>query len=63
MCYPWPSDIFIVDADTSTQSRGGVLSQEYNCQEHGVAYYGQALNRPENHYCVTRKELFAVVKQ
>lgn len=39
----------------------GVLSQKQNDIERVVAYYSRTLNKPERNYCVTRKELLAVV--
>jgi len=43
---------------------GGVLSQcsPGEDQERVIAYFSQALSSQERHYCVTRRELLAVVK-
>ena len=52
---------FILDTDASDIAVGGVLSQEQNGQEVVIAYMSKALGKHEVSYCVTRKELLAVV--
>ena len=59
--FPIPSVQFILDTDASNQSVGAVLSQDQNGTERVVAYMSQAMNRHQKSYCVTRKELLAVV--
>ena len=41
---------------------GAVLSQIQHGEEKVVAYYSHAMSRSERQYCVTRKELLAVVR-
>ena len=41
---------------------GAVLSQEQNGEEHVIAYFSRTLEKPERNYCITRRELLAVVK-
>ena len=60
--YPDPSRPYILDCDASAEGIGAVLSQVRDSQEHVVAYYSQKFSSPEKNYCVTRKELLAVVK-
>ncbi|KAK3889124.1 hypothetical protein Pcinc_006866 [Petrolisthes cinctipes] len=60
--YPDQSQPFILDCDASNHGIGGVLSQKKGDQEYEVAYYTKKLSPPERNYCVTRKELLAVVK-
>ena len=46
----------------SKMAIGGVLSQVVDGTERPIAYFSKNLNKPENQYCVTRRELLAVVK-
>ena len=62
LAYPTASGRFTLDTDASERGIGAVLSQEQNGQERVVAYFSRSLNRRERNYCVTRKELLAVVK-
>jgi len=51
----------ILDTDASDVAIGAVLSQVEGGLERVIAYAGRALARNESNYCVTRKELLAVV--
>ncbi|GFV40128.1 retrovirus-related Pol polyprotein from transposon 412 [Trichonephila clavipes] len=62
LIYPQSDKPFILDTDASNESVGAVLSQEINGQERVVAYWSKCLSKPERNYCVTRKELLAIVK-
>src|ERR1700729_1521302 len=62
LSYPEPAQMFIVDTDASNSSIGGILSQIQNGQEKVIAYFSKVLSKPERNYCVTRKELLAIVK-
>ena len=62
LSYPLPEGKFVLDTDASNVGIGGVLSQVQNGQEKVLAYFSKTLSRPERNYCVTRKELLAVVK-
>ncbi|GFR27698.1 transposon Ty3-I Gag-Pol polyprotein, partial [Trichonephila clavata] len=68
---PWASPIVLsgsrksnsfLTRTASHESVGAVLSQEINGQEHVIAYWSKCLSKPERNYCVTRKELLAIVK-
>ena len=52
---------FILDTDASHLAIGAVLSQVQHGQEKVIAYGSRTLHKPEINYCVTRKELLAVV--
>jgi hypothetical protein len=62
LAYPKPGERFIVDTDTSNFGTGGVLSQMQDGQERIIAYYSKTLNKAERNYCVTRRELLAIVR-
>uniref|UniRef100_A0A5S6R1V4 RNA-directed DNA polymerase n=1 Tax=Trichuris muris TaxID=70415 RepID=A0A5S6R1V4_TRIMR len=53
---------FILDTDASSVAIGAVLSQlDEEGREHPVAFASRALSRSEQKYCVTRREMLAVV--
>jgi hypothetical protein len=59
--YPQIGSKFILDTDASNEAVGAVLSQEQDGVERVVAYMSKALGKHEKLYCVTRKELLAVI--
>ena len=61
LAYPILGHQFILDTDASEYSVGAVLSQIQNEQERDIAYMSKTMNVYERAYCVTRKELLAVV--
>jgi hypothetical protein len=60
--YPDPTRPYILDCDASAYGIGGVLSQKHNDIEFVVAYFSNSLSQPERNYCVTRRELLAMIK-
>ena len=52
---------YIIDTDASDKSIGAVLSQRQGGVERVIAYASRSLDRRETNYCVTRRELLAVV--
>ena len=52
---------FVLDTDASDFAIGAVLSQKQGGYERVVAYASRRLDQRETKYCVTRKELLAVV--
>ena len=62
LVYPNFEEPFILDTDASNTGIGAVLSQIGNdgC-EHVIAYGSRLLTKPERQYCVTRRELLAVI--
>jgi hypothetical protein len=60
--YPQPEGLFILDTDASNVGLGAVLSQIQHGQEKVIGYFSKTLSKPERNYCVTRRELLAVIK-
>ena len=52
---------FILDTDASAYAIGAVLSQVQEGRERVIAYGSRCLDKPERNYCVTRREMLAVV--
>ena len=52
---------FILDTDASSYAIGGVLSQVQVGHERVIAYASRTLEKAEQNYCVTRKEMLALV--
>ena len=64
LSYPSLDALFVLDTDASSTGIGAVLSQQFpgEEQEKVIAYFSCALSPAERHYCVTRRELLAMVK-
>lgn len=62
LAYPDPEQDYILDTDASNEGIGAVLSQVVDGKERVISYASRALNKAEKNYCVTRKELLAVVE-
>ena len=61
LAYPDPEKEFILDTDASGYGIGAVLSQVQEGKERVIAYGSKALSKEERRYCVTRRELLAIV--
>jgi len=61
LAYPLNEGLFVLDTDASGIGLGAVLSQTQDEEERVIAYYSKCLSKAERHYCVTRRELLAVV--
>lgn len=61
LAYPTSEDAFVLDTDASNTGIGAVLSQKQEGEERVIAYFSRCLTRSEWQYCVTRKELLALV--
>jgi len=62
LAFPNGEDLFILDTDASDLAIGAELSQLQNGQERVISYGSFALSKEQRRYCVTRKELLAVVR-
>ncbi|MCG7879153.1 MAG: RNase H-like domain-containing protein [Candidatus Thiodiazotropha endolucinida] len=60
--YPNTHDQYFLDTDASSVAVGAVLSQVQNGQERVIAYFSKSLNDAQRKYCVTRRELLAIVE-
>ena len=61
LAYPKDEGNFILDTDASGEGLGAVLSQVQDGMECVIGYFSHVLTKPEQQYCVTRRELLAVV--
>ena len=61
LAYPKLGSKFILDTDASNSAVGAVLSQVQDNKERVIAYMSKSMNVHERAYCITRKELLAVV--
>jgi len=61
LAMPNDTDPFLLDTDACDVSIGAVLSQVQGGVELIIAYTWRSLIKPERNYCVTRKELLAIV--
>ena len=52
---------YVLDTDASEHSMGAVLSMVVDGQERVVAYASKVFTKCQRNYCVTRRELLAVV--
>ena len=60
--YPDPSLAYILDTDASAKAIGAVLSQVQSGIERPIAYFSKTMIPAERNYCVTRRELLAVIE-
>ena len=61
LAYPKDEGNFILDTDASGEGLGAVLSQVQDGMECVIGYFSRVLTKPEQQYCVTRRELLTVV--
>ena len=62
LALPNEKDYWILDTDSSDFAIGGELIQVQEGKEKVIAYASFALTKEQRRYCVTRKELLAVVR-
>lgn len=61
LAFPTDSGDFILDTDASTIDVGAVLQQIQDGEEKVISCASKKLNKEQRRYCVTRRELLAVV--
>ncbi len=61
LAYPQQEGQMVLDTDASGFAIGSVLSQVQGAQEKVIAYYSHALKKEEQNYCVTRREMLAII--
>ncbi|KAJ8037228.1 hypothetical protein HOLleu_17992 [Holothuria leucospilota] len=61
LAYPLREGKFVLDTDASDFGVGAVLSQQQGQTERVIAYFSKTLGKAERRYCVTRKELLAII--
>ena len=61
MAFPNFNKPFILDTDASNTGLGVLSQLDETENEHVIAYASQTLSKAERRYCVTRRELLAVV--
>ena len=61
LAYPKPEGTFILDTDASNISVGGVLSQMQEGYEKVISYGSKKLDKRQQRYSVTRRELLAAI--
>ena len=61
LAYPSQNDHLVLDTDASNYGMGAVLSQIQDEIEKVVCFFGKSFSGPERNYCVTRRELLAIV--
>ena len=62
LSYPKPKGKYILDTDASNVGIGAVLSQVQDGEERVISYASKVLNKAQRNYCVTRRELLAIVE-
>jgi hypothetical protein len=61
LVHPRTEGQFILDTDASNVGIGAVLSQIQDGEEKVIAFSSKTLSKTERNYCITRRELLAVV--
>jgi len=61
LAYPHPNIPCIVDSEASDVAIGAVLSQVIDGVERPIVFFSKVMNATQRNYCLTRRELLAVI--
>lgn len=61
LAMPTDNDPYVLDTDASNESIGAVLPQIQDGKERVIVYSSRKLANREKNYCVTRREMLAIV--
>ncbi len=61
LAYLDPDAPYVVDTDASNLAIGAVLSQVQDCEEKLIMYGSKAFSGSQRQWCMTRRELFAII--
>ena len=61
LAFPCPDRPCILDTDSSDVAYGPVLSQLVAGQERPIAFFSRVMSQTQQNYCLTRRELLAVI--
>jgi len=61
LAYPQPDQTFILDTDASDVAVGAILSTTVEGVESPIAFFSRVMNSAQRNYCLTRRELLAVI--
>ena len=56
-----PGGILHLEVDACSYGAGAVLVQSCDGVENPIAYFSKVFSKPERNYCVTRRELLAII--
>jgi hypothetical protein len=62
LAYPEPGEGFVFEKDTNNARILRLLSQTQDIQEGLIAHYTKTLKKTERNYCITQRELLAIVR-
>lgn len=61
LSFPKEEGEFLLDTDASNIGIGAVLSQKQEGKEKVIAFFSRVFSKTERNYCVTRRELLAII--
>jgi len=61
LAYPQPDQTFVLNTDASDVAVGAILSATVDGVERPIAFFSQVMNSAQRNYCLTRRELLAVI--